>query len=290
MKKQHKAESKKDEQKAGTGGGSKTELVKAPNTAVSTAVIDFAADEGADRDSFAIPFLAILQPMSPQVVDGEIEGAKAGLFINSVDLTLMESPMVIPCAFQRRWIRWTPRETGGGYKGEITTAEVNDLRTKGLVKELDGRLYFPEPDGSVNPKKCDRLADTRSHFVLIVDGPHAEVGTPAVFALTSTGIKASKNWLSRIESVKLKVGERVLPAPSFSRVYQLASLKKQNDKGTWWTPEVSPVGEVANTGLYAQAKAFHASVTAGSVQVAHDTIDESAVSGGGGEGGSSERF
>ena len=52
------------------------------------AAIDFAADdgmgtEGADKDSFAIPFLSILQPLSPQVAEGA-EGAKAGRFINSV--------------------------------------------------------------------------------------------------------------------------------------------------------------------------------------------------------------
>lgn len=254
------------------------------NTAVSTEVIDFSQDagaglEGADKDSYAIPFLAVLQPMSPAVVDGDVDGAKPGKFINTVSLECFEKPIVIPCAFQRRWLRWTPREVnGGGFKGELTTAEVNALRASGTVKEMDGRLYFPAEDGSINPKKQDRLADTRSHFVLIVDGADAEVGVPAVFAVTSTGIKTSKNWLARIESTKMKVGERTLTAPSFSQAYELSTEKKTNDKGTWWVPLVSPLAQISNPNLYAQAKAFNAQINAGQVQVAHDSMERAGES------------
>ena len=46
--------------------------------------------EGADKDSFATPFLAVLQAQSPQVVDATIEGIKAGLFINSITNELFE--------------------------------------------------------------------------------------------------------------------------------------------------------------------------------------------------------
>lgn len=249
------------------------------STEVSTEVIDFSADagaglEGADKDSYAIPFLGVLQPMSPAIVDGEVEGAKPGFFINTVSMEVMAEPIVIPCSFQRRWLRWAPRETGGGFKGELTTSEVNALRANGTVKELDNRLYYPEASGAVNPKKCDRLSDTRSHFVMIVDGPDADVGTPAVFALTSTAIKVSKNWLARIEGTKVKNKEgRILTAPSFSNSYKLSTEKKTNDKGTWWTPLVTPVSQVKNAQLYAQCKAFHAQISAGRVEVAHDTMN-----------------
>jgi hypothetical protein len=264
--------------------------VAAPASTAVGAAIDFAADagaglEGADRDSYAIPFIGVLQPMSPAVVDGEIDGAKPGLFINTVSLALMENPMMIPCAFQRRWLRWTPRELGGGFKGEMTTAEVNALKEAGTVKELDGRLYYPESDGSVNPKKSDRLSDTRSHFVLIVDGPSAEVGIPAVFAVTSTGIKTSKNWLARIEASKIKNGAGlIVTAPSFSQVYQASTEKKTNDKGTWWVPLISPVGQVVNAQLYAQCKAFHAQINAGKVEMNHDSMARAEG------GGDSEKF
>lgn len=254
------------------------------STSVSTDVIDFSADagaglEGADKDSYAIPFLAVLQPMSPAIVEGEVDGAKPGMYINTVSMEVMNNPIVIPCAFQRRWLRWGPREVnGGGFKGEMTTAEINALRSAGKILDLDGRLYFPAEDGSINPKKQDRLSDTRSHFVLIVDGPDAGSGTPAVFALTSTGIKTSKNWLARIEGTKMKVGERSLTAPSFSQAYQLETEKKTNEKGTWWVPVVKPLSQVTNPSLYAQAKAFNAQINAGTVTVAHDSMDSAGES------------
>ena len=52
-------------------------------TALSTnVVLDFAADagmgmEGVDKDSFAIPFIALLQGLSPQLET--VDGAKPGL-------------------------------------------------------------------------------------------------------------------------------------------------------------------------------------------------------------------
>lgn len=252
--------------------------VAAPaSTAVAT--IDFGEDagkglEGADRDSFAIPFLAILQPLSPQVANGEIEGAKAGKFMNTVTNDLYDEPLVIPCAFQRRYIRWAPRASGGGFKGELTVAQVNELRERGTVKELDGRLYFPDEAGNVNPDRCDRLSDTRSHFVLIVASPQAEFGVPAVLSLTSTGIKVSKNWLSRIDGLRVESKGKLVQAPSFASTYKVTTEKKQNDKGIWWQPIITPAGLVANPALYAQAKAFYAQVSAGKVEVAHDTLRE----------------
>lgn len=77
--------------------------------ALPTTGIDYAADagaglEGTDRDSFAIPFLTVLQPTSPQLET--IEGAKAGGLINTVTNTLYaDGVTIIPCSFQRRWVR-----------------------------------------------------------------------------------------------------------------------------------------------------------------------------------------
>ena len=251
--------------------------------------IDFAADagaglEGADKESFAIPFLLVLQPGSPQVLDATIEGARAGAMMNSVTQTLYPNELfIVPCAFQRRWIRWGARDAGGGFKGELTSAEVAQLREKGVVKELEGRLYFPAPDGSVNPKTCDHLSDTRSHFVLMMGAPTDDIATPAIFALTSTGIKVSKNLLSRIEAIKQRHPSTGVPftPPSFSHVYRVSTIKKTNDKGTWFLPEIALVGPVSNPGIYAQARAFHKQVTEGKVSAAYDTAQQ--PGGGGGE-------
>lgn len=236
--------------------------------------------EGVDRESVAIPFLAILQPGSPQVVNA-VEGARPGLFANSVTNAFYDSPIIIPCAFQRRWVRWAARETGGGFKGEFTTVQANDMRAAGQVKELEGRLYFPESDGSINPKKSDRLSDTRSHFCIVLSSETDELGVPMVFALTSTGIKASKNLLARIDGITLRGadGQNFKPA-AFSHMYRVSTEKKSNEKGTWWLPKIDMVGPVRSASVYAAAKNFHALVTAGKVDVAHETASNSDDAGG----------
>lgn len=253
----------------------------AASASTALQVINFAEDagkgtEGADRDSYAIPFLLVLQPGSPGVVDNTIPDAKAGMFMNSVTKELLKSsPLLVPCAFQRRWIRWGAREAGGGYKGEFTTAQINEMRAAQQLKELDGRLYFPFSDGSVNPKRDDRVADTRSHFCLVQRFPEDETPFAAVFALTSTAIKVSKNFMSRIDSVKLKdaAGRAYNPA-SFSHAYVLKTTMKKNDKGTWWIPDIDMFGQLKSMAVYSAAKAFHAQVASGSVSVAHDSVRE----------------
>ena len=56
----------------------------------STMVQDMKADagkgsEGVDKDSLAIPFLVILQPLSPACDDDDgVKGAKPGMFMNTI--------------------------------------------------------------------------------------------------------------------------------------------------------------------------------------------------------------
>lgn len=262
-----------------------------PQRTAMAAAIDFSQDagagiEGADKDSFAIPFLLVLQPLSPVVVEKTVPGAEAGMIMNSVTNELYKELYLVPCAFQRRWIRWGAREAGGGFKGEFTTPQAMEIKARGEVKEMEGRLYYPETDGSINPKRSDRLADTRSHYVIgIRDPKEPGFAFPAVLALTSTGIKVSKNWMSRIEGLRLRKpsGELFNP-PSFSHIYKLSSVMEKNDKGTWFLPVINIVGPVEAAELYQTAKLFHTNVTSGSVTVAHDTVNKAEASEDAGKG------
>lgn len=278
-----------------SGGGT---AVKKPepqagndDRSLPSTAIDFSADagkgmEGVDKDSRAIPFLIILQPQSPIILDGKVEGAKPGHIANSVTSEVYgESCIIIPCAFQRRFIRWAPRDSGGGFKGEFTVAQVQEMRQKGEVKEVDNRLYFPLADGSINEKKCDKLSDTRSHFVMVMRNPEEKFAVPMVLSLTSTAIKISKQFISRIDGIKLhgKDGMPFTP-PSFSHMYRVNTVKKTNDGGTWWIPDVEMVGPVKDGVIYNLAKGFHSQVSSGSVMAAHDSV---ARAGGGSDDGGS---
>jgi len=233
------------------------DLAVKENTALSTEVLDFSADasqglENVDKDSLAIPFLQVLQPLSPQIET--VEGAKAGKLINTITNELMDEAFVVPVAFQRRFIRWALRENGGGYRGEMTAAEVEALNLK---RDDQGRLMY----------EGDELKDTRNHFVLIVSKDQTKF-QPALFSLGSTQIKKSKRWLSRIQGIQLQdANGKIFTPPSFSHVYSVKTLKESNDKGFWYGIDVDILGPVTSRAIYEAAKAFHGQIVSGQVNV-----------------------
>jgi hypothetical protein len=247
------------------------------NAVVNVPVIDFANDagsglEGADKDSFAIPFVRVLQGLSPALE--EIEGAKPGHFFNTVTKELWSDGVsVIPVSFQRRFLKWLPRSAGGGFKGEMSVGEFTALGAAGSLGEDERGL--PMHDGCV-------LRDTRTHFVLVVreDGSY----TPAIIALSGTQIKKSKLWLSMINELKMrdKAGVPFTPA-SYAAVYRLTTKKEQNDQGTWHGVNVvmertiNPA-DAGDAELYMAAREFHKQVSAGAVKVDHNAMaDETAA-------------
>lgn len=263
------------------------EVTISGNNPVALSDIMFAADagsgmEGATSESFAIPFLSVLQKGSPQVDEASgaaIDGAKAGMLWDNVAGRMFdgkEGVAIIPCAYRRVFLRWAPKGTqGSGFKGELSADQVAGMRAAGQIADLDGRLYVPLPDGTVNEKKCDRISDTRNHYVLLVDAASG-AWVQALLSLTSTQIKKSKMLMSALASVKLNGPSGMYTPPTFANVVRLTTIPESNDKGTWFGTKFELSGRVDRSELYAAAKAFHASVSSGSIEVKYEAQAESA--------------
>ena len=71
--------------------------------------------EDTTTEDFAIPFIRVLQPTSPQLqkADGKhIPGASAGDLYNTVTNELYDGEKgvsVVPCAYNKKYIEWIPR-------------------------------------------------------------------------------------------------------------------------------------------------------------------------------------
>lgn len=236
--------------------------------------VDFGHDagagmEGADKDSFAIPFLGVLQKISPQCDEAEakyIEGAKGGQLFNTVTQQLYdgkEGVVFIPCAFQRRFLRWGPR--GGensGFKGELLPEVVAEMRQNGEVVEHEGRLYFPLEGGKVDEKKCDRLSDTRNHFGIVYD-PETGTAMQVLLSLASTQIKKSKQLMAMLSAVKVQGPKGMVTPPTWTNMVRITTVPESNDKGSWYGVKITPEGFVPNRELYDMGKAFHDLIAAG---------------------------
>lgn len=263
-----------------------TALATAQTTAIAAAadLPNFEEDagagiEGADRDSFAIPFLSVLQKSSPQVDEDsptKIEGAKAGMFYENVTGRMFEGREkgveVVPCAFRRVFLRWGPRSGGGGFKGEMLPEVVEAERAAGRIKALDGRLFFPLPDGSVNPDKCDRVADVRNHYLLLLteDGGY----TQALLSLGSTQIKKSKALMATLAGIRDKGANGLYMPPTYSRVVSVKTVPESNDKGNWSGVRMEVVRKVESRDVYEAAKAFNKLIKEGNVEVKYDDHNE----------------
>lgn len=255
---------------------SSTAVAKKDTTAVAVAedIIDFFEDagagmEGADKDSFAIPFLAILQKMSPQVDEADgafIEGAKPGQFLNTVTKEFFDGKVgvtFLQSAYQRRFLRWGAKKLGGGFKGEYLPEVAAALIDEGKVVNVDGKLLFPLDDGTLDPDKCDALKDTRHHFGILLDeetGATQEV----LLSLSSTQIKKSKAIMSVLNGLRVPTpsGKMVNP-PTWMTKLRLTTVSESNEKGSWSGLSVANAGLIQSQEVYAAGKKFHEAINAG---------------------------
>ena len=231
--------------------------------------------EGVDRDSFAIPFIIILQSGSPQLKKADpayIEDAEEGFIFNTVTQEVLDGDsgiMVVPCAFQRRYLQWADREYGAagaaGFRGE-------HLPTSKVVAEAwtdeDGRLRVDDERNKQGKPIADLLVDTRTHYVIIA--AESGVYAPAVLAMASTQVKKSKGWMSRIDAIKYVTKDGALRTPpSFAHMYRMTTVPESNDQGSWYGWKVGDAEKIeTDSPLFAAAEAFNATVNAGNVKVA----------------------
>lgn len=259
----------------------KSDIVTKDDAPLAT-TLDFAADagagmEGATQEAFAIPFLSVLQKGSPQVDEADgafLGGARPGMLFENVTATLHDGKTgitIVPCAYRRVFLRWSARgEAGAGFKGEMTPEEVAQQRADGKLHDLDGRLYVPLADGTINDKKCDRVVDVRNHYVLLIDKATG-AWSQALLSLGSTQIKKSKMLMSALASVKVPgAGGAMFTPPTFANYVRCTTVPESNDKGTWHGVKFELEGRVDRAEIYAAAKAFHASVAAGTIEAKYE--------------------
>ena len=234
-----------------------TEVDKKANTDV--AVVDWGqmagmGSEAAEASDFAIPFLTILQKLSPQI--DTVEGSKPGMLIETAGNQLFNEDggglMVIPCYFRKDMVEWKPRDSGGGL---VAAHGWNDQLMATATKNERGQMILP--NGNI-------LVDTKYHYVLV---PTEKGLVHAVLSMTSTQLKKSRKWLTVIQMRQMEKDGKTFNPPSFAYYYNIKTVKEENDKGQWmgWVIEAGP--EVRDRSLITEAIKFYKSIMAGDVKL-----------------------
>ena len=240
----------------------KNEVAESKATAISTFDDSLlSGDTGLEdttTEDFEIPFIRVLQPMSPQLQKQHgsyVAGASAGDLYNTVTGEAYDGEKgisIIPCAYNKKYIEWIPREKGGG----LVNAS-HDISILSKCKRDDESRRYYTPEGN-------EVVETAQFFVLVVENGTAQ---QAVLAFTSTQLGVARKWLTmlRMARVQNARGESV-EAPMFAYTYKLTTTTQSNDKGSWNAYSINQEG-ATDMSMAMMAKDFMGAARSGDVDV-----------------------
>lgn len=220
-----------------------TEVIpKTQNTV--PAVLDYGADTGVGfenqtRDDITIPFLTVLQALSPQITS--MQDAKPGMLFNTVTEELFDGKtgiILVPATTRHVYVEWVPREKGGGFFGvhEVNSDVVKQARANS--KEFN---KLTTPSGN-------QLTETFYLYAVVLD-KNDEPLNPVTLAFTSTKISVYKRWNTKVNmfTIKSPSGAKIRP-PLFAHKVRVTAVKEKNNKGEFYNFDLQPAnGGVADS-------------------------------------------
>lgn len=202
--------------------------VKEQNTAMAEygAYADYAGAgfENQTSDDYSIPFLQILQALSPQLQEND--SLRQGMILNTVTGEVWDGKKgiaFVPATTQHGYVEWKPRDAGGGFVGihEVNSDLVN--HAKAASAEYG---KYSTPDGN-------ELIETFYVYGIALDDDGN--ASEAVLAFSSTKIKKYKGWMTKAKTIQIPLpGGRRIPAPLFAHRYRLKTVSEKNNKGQFF--------------------------------------------------------
>lgn len=192
--------------------------------------------EGVTAADMAIPRLKLLQMINDEVQPGgskQVEGATAGMIMNSVSNELHSGLFVVNLNFSKKIVAWRKRKAGGGMQGTYET------EAEARTALIDAGLNEADHDISENP----------THLVMVVDSSGQPKGV-ALLDMPGTKIKISKKWNSLIAEQE-EAGN-----PRFSCVWELKVKSESNNSGNYFNYDVGFVTHAPDEIYAAATKAY----------------------------------
>lgn len=227
------------------------------------------AGEGMDHigtDDMQIPFLRIIQPLSPEINKTDpkfIKGASAGDLFNTVTGQVWEGEegvTVIPCGYTVKFLEFAPRGTQGGFMGEL---DPNSPDIANTVREGAAEIL---PSGN-------ELIRSAQHLVMIVgeDGSTQQ----AIVDMKKTQLKVSRRWNTQMRMVQYSGPKGMFTPPMWGTAWKLTVVGESNDKGSWYNFAVTSLKPTdVPQQSFLMAKEFYQSFNKGEVQTSAGTADE----------------
>jgi hypothetical protein len=173
-------------------------------------------------DDNLVPQISVLQPLSPEVLDGpaKIEGAKAGDFlVTDRAIDGREGIWFQPCHQGHIWLEFTPLSQGGGFVAAYEFTGEDSL-PPGAQRREKNQFFMPNGNQVIHYRQWAGI--------LWDDG----IGLEKVISFKSTGHTVAKEWMTKAnQSNRFSNGEsRSLPA----HIYKLTTSMRRNQSGQWY--------------------------------------------------------
>lgn len=254
-----------------TTAGKKNTPATTKKGTTDLAKFDYGEDAGAGyenqtRDDIAMPFLTVLQGLSPQVQKDGVEDAKPGLLFNTVTEELAENLTFIPSCTKHVFVAWRPDR--GGYAGEL---EINDPLVAKAKADAKSFNELKLDDGN-------DLVETYYIFGVLTDGEEA-LGFITI-AFDSSKIKVYKKFNTRLQTYMLKTKDGKVKPPMFAHHCRIGVTQETNTKGTFYNFLLGPAEkDIASSLLqpndprYQSAAECRELVQSGIAAPAYDSVD-----------------
>lgn len=239
---------------------------------------DYSGDAGAGMenvraDDLSIPFLMMLQDLSPEVKKTHkdyatkgIPGAQPGHMINTLTRQILnpniekDKVQFVPCMYQKMYVEWKKRDSGGGLvmsHPDITILNQTRKNDKGQDELPNGNIIV-----------------TTAYFFGFVIALDGEM-TRMVLSLTSTQLKKARAWLSTATSIKFTKpdGAKYNP-PLFSHFYNLSSVVESNAQGSWYGWKVEMGGRIDDAAVINSARDVQQQIKAGQLRLGNGPAPE----------------
>lgn len=243
--------------------GDSTAVVQRQTTALATAqdVPDHIrgsagrGSENVETQDLIIPRIELVQALSKCLEEGSaeyIEGAKPGMFYNSVTRELYGHQVIVcPVFFKKQHLVWRDRKKGGGFGGAFDSAQ-----------EAHDRIAQED-----NQDEWEAL-ETAQQILLVVN-PETHETSEAVLSCARTKQKVSRAWNSLI---------RINGFDRFSRIYELFGVDETNSQNQSFKNIGVRYVDFASVPVYKAAEELYNGIAGGSRTVKiDDNYDDSVI-------------
>lgn len=175
-----------------------------------------------------IPQISVLQPLSPEVLEGpaRIEGAKAGDFlIGDNFVSGSDGIWFQPCAQNEIWLEFTPLAQGGGFVAQHVFVN-EDTPPPGAQRREKNRFVMANGNEVIHYRQWAGLMWDNG------------VGLEHVINFKSTGHSIAKKWMTKANQADRLADGR--PLALYSHIYHLTTSMRQNSSGRWYVIDVGP--------------------------------------------------